>query len=112
LAAEDKIKEIHEIILESFAKGPAENRMVAFAQCFSTDVMNQVKSGATAGEAMTVTLGCLLHNCARHPEWLMAVVRDSHWLKDCMGSDQEYEKFCSLYITAYPLPEGTDDSRG
>ena len=107
MAAEsENLKELEELMIERFAEGPAEDRMTAFAGCFARAVNLQIKAGSTGEEAMTVTLGYLLHACARHQEWLMAVVKDSHWLRDCLKSDEEYEEFNNYFIRMYPLLRG------
>ena len=107
MAAEKGIlEELEELMIEHFAEGPAEARMTAFASCFARAATFQMEAGATGSEAMTLTLGYLLHACARHPEWLMAVVKDSQWLRDCCLSEEEYEESNNYFIHLYPLPRG------
>lgn len=104
-AEKGTLEELEELMLEYFAEGPEEKRMAAFAQCFSNAATIQIKNGATNLEAMTVTLGYLLHACVRHPEWLMAVVQDSQWMRDCT-TEEEYEESCNYFVRLYPLPRG------
>jgi hypothetical protein len=92
-----------ELIQKLVAEEPAEMRARLFGMSMSDNVamMPRPLVELLAAEITTICVS-LIHTCMRHPEWMMAVVRDTEWFKEI--SVEEYEEVLETVLLMYPLP--------
>jgi len=93
-----------ELIQRMVDEEPPEMRARLFGMSMADNVamMPRPLVELLSAEISTICVS-LVHTCMRHPEWMMAVVRDTDWFEK-IGTEEEYEEVLETVLLMYPLP--------